>query len=124
MSYQANGFRFPGQEPQNLWDMRGGPPLAVIAEIEAFIDRKESNNGPTLNHGPDIKVDELELMAAGNMSGRVSAFAEVEFPSDDNFSPEIGKTWLQVNDLAGEEGQPNHGGSANRFLRGIGYYAI
>ena len=41
------------------------------------------------------------------MSSRVSAVAEVGFPSDENFEPEVGQTWLQLNDLGGEKGQVN-----------------
>jgi len=103
--YRANGFRFPGAEVKNLWDMRGGPPLALIAEIEGFIDHENRKNENNITDGPDLKIDEVEILAAGNMSSRVSGFVEVAFASDG--SPELGVGWMQVNDLVGDEGQLN-----------------
>ena len=53
MEYKSNGFRFPGEIPQNVWDLKGGPPVAVIAEIEAFIDHSEPAGGGNDNdEGP------------------------------------------------------------------------
>lgn len=106
MVYLSNGFRFPGETVQNAWDLKGGPPVAVIAEIEAFMDHTElAGQNEDFTDGPDIKIDEIEIIGAGNFSSRITGFVELEF--DSLGTPEVGPTWAQVNDLVGETGEGN-----------------
>jgi hypothetical protein len=106
MEYKSNGFRFPGEPVQNVWDLKGGPPVAVIAQVKAFIDHSEiAGQNDDTDDGPDMEIENISVVGAGNFSGRVSGFAELEFDGGGN--AEAGPTWGQVNDLIGPQGEGN-----------------
>lgn len=103
--YKQNGYRNVGEEGTNVWELKGGVPLALIAEVEAFLDRKKPTSGKIEHDGPDIKIDEVEIFAGGTLGKRASFSAEIAF--DDSAKPDYGPVWAQLNDIVGDQGNLN-----------------
>ena len=66
-SYKQNGFRFPGEIGNNIWEEKSGVPLSVVAEIEAIVDHMRPASGRAETEGPDGGIGEVELMGAGTL---------------------------------------------------------
>ncbi len=104
-AYKQNGFRFPGEYGNNIWEEPSGVPLSFTGEVEVFLDHNRPTKGTSNTSGPDGKIDEVEIMGAGTLSNRASFFTEIEF--DDQGNAELAPIWIQVNDLAGPQGALN-----------------
>jgi len=103
--YKQNGFRFPGELGNNIWEETSGVPLSAVAEIEAFLDHTRPARGKTETSGPDGKIDEIEIMGAGTLSNRASFFTAIGY--DEDAVADLGPVWVQVNDLYGPQGAAN-----------------
>jgi hypothetical protein len=106
--YKSLGYRFSGEEGTNVWNLKGGIPLAIAAEVEVEINREKPVGAPSNTEGPSMKVDEVEFISGGTLGKRGSFFAEVGLePEDGEVEPEIGPVWGQINDLVGDQGELN-----------------
>lgn len=107
--FRSNGFRFEAEgEWKNVKDWTTVP-VSVEVALEAFDNRARASGVDT--ESSDITIDEVELFAGGviGKSGKVSARATLAIEPEDTdastFKAVIAQAYIQVNDLAGGQGE-------------------
>ena len=100
LTFKANGYRLPGTQGLDVWDIPALP-VSIVTQIDGIWD---SNRGA--KDDLTIEQPELSLLWGTNFGPHISSFGEIVVGRDGE-GADLGPVFIQFDDLAGKEGQLN-----------------
>ncbi len=104
--FRANGYRFAGEAGwQDVRDWKTYP-ISVEAEFEGAFSRLKASGAKS--ESSDLKIEEAEIAAGGPMgrSGKVTSLVMLSFEdTGSGAEANFHKAFVQINDLAGGQGE-------------------